>query len=89
MKKGKKTKVEKAVKKLVTQYFNTVTSTEEGGYLHEELIRRVERELISQVLKQTQYNQSRSAKILGISRTTLRKKMMLLEIQSVADDGTS
>lgn len=75
-KKAKKAKLEKAVKNLVKQYFETVDQHHENGFLHEELIRRVERELIHQVMKHTERNQSQTAKILGISRTTLRKKLM-------------
>lgn len=74
-KKQKKAKLEKAVKKLVKQYFETVDHHHENGFLHAELIRRVERELIHQVMKHTNQNQSQTAKILGLSRTTLRKKM--------------
>lgn len=80
--KNKKPKIEKAIKKLVKQYFKTVPANEKSGYLYEELIRRVERELILQVMKQTENNQSQSAKILGISRTTLRKKISLLQLHN-------
>ncbi len=76
--KQKKIKLEKCIKKLVKQYFSHTKNTKNinnGGYLHGELISRVERELIKQVLKQTQQNQSQTARVLGISRTTLRKKM--------------
>ncbi len=73
--KPKKPKLEKAIKQLVTQYFETVDVHQANGILHRELTRRVERELIHQVLKHTDNNQSQSAKILGLSRTTLRKKL--------------
>lgn len=75
-KKPKKAKVEKAIRRLVKQYFNHIDDSCEMGCLHPELIRRVERELIRQVLKETSDNQSQAAKILGLSRTTLRKKMV-------------
>lgn len=75
MTKQKKGKLEKSVKKLVKQYFETVETHSESGFLHAELIRRVERELIHQVLKRTEQNQSQTARILGVSRTTLRKKL--------------
>ncbi|MBS9778285.1 MAG: helix-turn-helix domain-containing protein [Gammaproteobacteria bacterium] len=73
--KPKNTNIEKVVKNLVNQYFSTIENHSEKGYLHEELIQRVEKELIKQVLKQTEDNQSQTAKLLGMSRTTLRKKM--------------
>ncbi len=81
--KQKKINLEKCVKGLVKQYFYNIEHTEEtvnSGCLHAELIARVERELIKQVLKQTEQNQSQTAKILGISRTTLRKKMAELNL---------
>ncbi|PIE39823.1 MAG: Fis family transcriptional regulator [Gammaproteobacteria bacterium] len=74
-KKNKKVTLEKAIKQLVGQYFTTIEQHQGNGVLHQELIRRVERELIHQVMKHTEHNQSQTAKILGISRTTLRKKL--------------
>ena len=41
------------------------------------VIQQVEQPLIKVVLQQTHNNQSEAAKILGISRGTLRKKMAL------------
>ena len=43
--------------------------------LYEFVISEVERPLIETVLKQVGHNQSKAAKILGISRSTLRKKI--------------
>lgn len=74
MPKKKKYTIEKAIKKLVKQYID-LEGSEKSSTLHQELIQRVERSLIHNVLKKTQYNQSQTARILGISRTTLRKKM--------------
>lgn len=51
------------------------------GFLYRELMRRVERCLIREVLNVHHGNQSRAAKHLGISRTTLRKKMLELNIE--------
>ncbi len=68
--------IEKNIEQLVKQYFKDCESPNSAGYLHSELIARVERELVKQVLNQTEQNQSQTAKILGISRTTLRKKML-------------
>ncbi len=67
--------LESAIIDLVQQYFATVDGHGESGFLHAKLISRVERELLSQVLDHTDNNQSQSARILGLSRTTLRKKM--------------
>ena len=46
-----------------------------------EVISQVERPLISLLLKQTKGNQQRTARILGINRNTLRKKIKTLGLQ--------
>lgn len=50
-----------------------------GGYdpsnLYDTVLEEMERPLIEVVLQRTRGNQSRAAKILGLSRGTLRKKM--------------
>ena len=43
--------------------------------LHQMVIGEVERPMIETVLEHTQGNQTRTAAILGMSRSTLRKKM--------------
>lgn len=84
--KDNKTNIEKVVKRLVKQYFSTIETHTESGYLHDELIQRVEKALIREVLKQTEQNQSQAAKILGVSRTTLRKKMADFDFLPASDD---
>ncbi|MBS9781085.1 MAG: helix-turn-helix domain-containing protein [Gammaproteobacteria bacterium] len=74
--------IEKDIEQLVKQYFKHSKSPNSAGYLYSELIARVERELIKQVLHQTEQNQSKTAKILGVSRTTLRKKMSELNLMN-------
>lgn len=75
-KKKKKIPIEKVVRKLVKQYFSTIDTPDHHSHLHHELIYRVERELIVSVMKATDNNQSQAARVLGISRTTLRKKLV-------------
>ena len=48
--------------------------------LHGEVISRVERQLLRQVLERTKGNQLQAATILGISRVTLRSKIRSLGI---------
>jgi len=43
--------------------------------LHAELFARVERHLLSEVLRHTGNNQSEAARILGVTRKTLRTRM--------------
>jgi Fis family transcriptional regulator len=43
--------------------------------LHQMVLREIERPMIEEVLDFTQGNQSRASAMLGLSRTTLRKKL--------------
>ena len=45
------------------------------GRLYEDVLFKVERTLIHQVLTQTKGNQTKAAKILGLSRPTLKEKI--------------
>lgn len=48
--------------------------------LHALVISEVEKPLLEAVLKHTQSNQSKAAKMLGLSRGTLRKKLSIYEL---------
>ena len=45
--------------------------------LHDLIIKKVEKPLLAQILKRTGHNQVHAARILGINRNTLRKKMKM------------
>ncbi|MEN1727200.1 MAG: helix-turn-helix domain-containing protein [Pseudomonadota bacterium] len=62
------------VGKVVKQYLEDMGSTPPDN-LHEFIIREVERPLIQTVLNHVDGNQSRAAKILGITRATLRNRI--------------
>lgn len=64
------------IKPLVAEYVQ-----QEGRALMELIMPQLERPLLRLTLEQTQWNQNKSAKILGINRNTLRKKMELLGLQ--------
>lgn len=67
----------------VTQTLQTYFATLEGEVpsdVYQMVISQVERPMIEFVLRETAFNQSRSAEILGINRNTLRKKMQLYNI---------
>jgi DNA-binding NtrC family response regulator len=65
------------------------TSPNDAEDLHTRVVNRVERELILQVLQQTNYIQTKAASRLGINRNTLHKKMKEygLEDGAEGDEG--
>jgi DNA-binding protein Fis len=58
---------------LLARPFQEPESLKEGSF--HPIVRRVEEELVRNALHLTRGNQLRAAKWLGITRTTLRKKM--------------
>lgn len=58
----------------VEQYFAELEG-EMPTYLYDTFLQELEMPLLTVVLEQTQGNQSKAAKILGLNRGTLRKKM--------------
>ena len=48
------------------------------------VINQVERPLVQILLEETRWNQQKAARILGINRNTLRKKIEVLEIKKTA-----
>ena len=55
-------------------------SGHDPSHLHELIIGETEKNLISMVLSYVNFNKSRTAKILGISRVTLDKKLDLYDL---------
>jgi Fis family transcriptional regulator len=62
------------VRAALRQYFTQLDGHEATG-LHAMVIAEVEKPLIETVLEQCGHNQSKAAQVLGLSRSTLRKKM--------------
>ena len=62
------------VKNAVDRYFDQINGHKIAG-LHAMVISEVEKPLIESTLEHTGYNQSKAAEILGMSRSTLRKKI--------------
>lgn len=52
----------------------------ENDNLHHIIMRRVEKPLLRQVMKRTGGNQVHAARILGINRNTLRKKIKIYDL---------
>lgn len=61
------------------RYFNDLNGTRPGD-LYNMVLREVEEPLFREALEYTRGNQSQAAEMLGINRTTLRKKLRLYGI---------
>lgn len=66
--------IQQAVQATLEQYFAALDG-EEPARLHVILTQEMERGLLDFVLRRTGYNQSMSARWLGINRNTLMKKI--------------
>lgn len=62
------------VRDALENYFSTLNGHSIDG-LYQMVLDEVEQPLLEAVLKHTRSNQTRAAQILGISRSTLRKKL--------------
>ena len=62
------------VRSAVESYFRDLNGHAPGN-LYEMVMAEVERPLLETVMQQVQGNQTRAAKMLGINRSTLRKKL--------------
>jgi DNA-binding protein Fis len=76
----KNVSIEKLTSIKVENYFKRVKEVKEDN-LYPNVISSVERALIKSVLEKTEFNQIRSAQILGINRNTLRRKIKSLKIR--------
>ena len=59
----------------VKQYLNTANSKDANLNLHQLILEVVEAPLFRTVMELTRYNQSKAARVLGVSRGTLRTKL--------------
>ncbi len=67
------------VKKTVELYFEQLNGHDTSG-LHAMVISEVEKPLIEAALDYCGQNQTKASKILGLSRSTLRKKLDLYDL---------
>ncbi len=63
------------------EFFNHLEDSQTSD-LHQRILREVEPPLLELTLKQCNGNQSHAAKMLGINRNTLKKKMDLYQISA-------
>ena len=59
---------------LLDQYFNDLDGNQPSA-IYEMVINTVEKPLLLYIMNKTEGNQSKAAKILGLNRNTLRKKL--------------
>ena len=62
------------VQRSVRRYFKDMNG-EEPSNLYQMVISEIEKPLLEVVMQQTESNQTRASRILGINRNTLRKKL--------------
>ncbi len=72
--KGDFEKLDKALENALKDYFKMLAGYE-ADHLHKLVFEHIEKKLLKHVLKFAQFNQSRAAAILGLSRSTLRSKI--------------
>ncbi|MDA9832687.1 helix-turn-helix domain-containing protein [Gammaproteobacteria bacterium] len=71
--------LQNAINQAVAQYIQ-LQGTTFSATLYQDIMSQVEKQLIEIVMTKTHGNKSKSAKILGISRVTLSKKIQILGI---------
>ncbi|MFW5909931.1 MAG: helix-turn-helix domain-containing protein [Thiohalospira sp.] len=69
----------RCLRQALDQYFEALDGFPPGD-LHRMLIEQTERTLLGRVLELAEGNQRRAAEILGINRSTLRKKVRQYEL---------
>ena len=67
-------KVSDCIKNAMATYFEQISTSSVSG-LYQLVLTEVEKPLLESVMAHTQNNQSKAAQVLGISRSTLRKKL--------------
>ncbi|HVB78847.1 MAG TPA: sigma-54 dependent transcriptional regulator [Candidatus Binataceae bacterium] len=68
------------ISRRVAQYLEKANGGEEPRGLYQKLVAEIERPLIEQAMRRAEGNQVRAARILGLNRNTLRKKLVDLGI---------
>ena len=81
MKKNQSVPLREHVQENIRRYLEDMGNTE-PEHMHRKLLSEIEPPLIEEVLRYTGGNQSRSARILGMTRNTLRSKIRRYSIKA-------
>ena len=77
--------INKSLEEIVTEKIETIVRDSiefENNSLMEDVISQIERPLLKILLSKNNWNQQKTARILGINRNTLRKKIELLNLKN-------
>lgn len=72
--------ISKVIKHALNLYFKNLEGENPATTFYQDIIHSVERPLIEETLQKVDFNQKKTAEILGISRNTLSKKISTLKI---------
>ena len=70
-----KNTVQSSIKALISNYLGSVDNPNELDSLHAFMLEQVEPPLLEAAMEKSKWNQVRAAKLLGLSRGNLRKKL--------------
>ncbi len=74
------------VRHAIERYFKDLHGQCPGTALYEQVMAQVEAPLVETVMRHVNYNQCQAAKILGINRNTLRKKLLAYGLNGRSDN---
>lgn len=77
------------VRHAIERYFKDLHGQCPGTALYEQVMAQVEAPLVDAVMRHVNYNQCQAAKILGINRNTLRKKLLAYGLNGRPDTLSS
>jgi Fis family transcriptional regulator len=76
----KNTSLKKCTRKLLKDYFQQIGDVSQARDIYTNIIVQVEKPMLKMVMQQAGGNKSKAAKMLGINRNTLHKKLIQHEI---------
>lgn len=76
----KSSPLEKSTRKILKDYFSHLDDASQAREVYTHVLQQVEKPMLKIVLKKADGNKSKAAKMLGINRNTLHKKLIQYEI---------